>query len=151
MNWKDKLKSILPYSISFRMVASISSIVLVVMVVSSVFTYFYFGKVLKEENLRKDYQVLKEDAQYLEMVFQEATTVAQNMLFDEQIQMFSRQADNDYFEIENIAEVMTRYTSIRHAIHSVLLQCQQVSVWNIFPFDSSAQEAVNQPSFLWLF
>ena len=85
MNWKDKLKSILPYSISFRMVASISSIVLVVMVVSSVFTYFYFGKVLKEENLRKDYQVLKEDAQYLEMVFQEATTVAQNMLFDEQI------------------------------------------------------------------
>ncbi|HAH93438.1 sensor histidine kinase [Dielma fastidiosa] len=147
MNWKDKLKSILPYSISFRMVASISSIVLVVMVVSSVFTYFYFGKVLKEENLRKDYQVLKEDAQYLEMVFQEATTVAQNMLFDEQIQMFSRQADNDYFEIENIAEVMTRYTSIRHAIHSVLLQCQQVSVWNIFPFDSSAQEAVNQQAF----
>ena len=50
MNLKDKFKSILPYSISFRMVASISSIVLVVMVVSSVFTYFYFGKVLKEEN-----------------------------------------------------------------------------------------------------
>ena len=50
------------------------------------------------------------------MIFQEVTMVAQNMLFDEQIQDFCRNKSNNYYDIENIAEVMTRYTSIRHSM-----------------------------------
>ena len=141
---KDSIKQHLPYSISFRMITSISLIVLLIMLLSNLFTYFYFGKVLKEEHLKKDYQVLREDAQYLEMIFQEVTMVAQNMLFDEQIQDFCRNKSNNYYDIENIAEVMTRYTSIRHSIHSVLLKSDYDSVWNVFPFDSSAQTSLKQ-------
>lgn len=141
---KDKIKSYLPYSISFRMISSISVIVLIVMLCSSAFTYLYFGKVLKEEHLKKDYQVLKEDAQYLEMLFQEITLVAQNMLFDEQIQDFCRNEGNDYYAIENIAGVMARHISVRHSIHSVLLKSDYDSVWSAFPFDSSAQAALEE-------
>ena len=44
---KDSIKQHLPYSISFRMITSISLIVLLIMLLSNLFTYFYFGKVLK--------------------------------------------------------------------------------------------------------
>ena len=40
--------------------ASVSLIVLGFLLINSIFTYAYFGKVLKEENLKKDYQVLRE-------------------------------------------------------------------------------------------
>lgn len=130
-------------SIFKKLMASVSLIVLGFLLINSIFTYAYFGKVLKEENLKKDYQVLRESSQYLATMFQEVTTVAQNMLFDDQIQQFCLLNSPTYFDIQSIASVLTRYTSIRHVIHSVYLKTERVGVWNIFPFDSSIEVALN--------
>lgn len=142
--WLNQLKERLPWSISFKLAASLSLIVLVLVLFSHLTTYFYFNRVLTEENLKKDSYVLEQDARQLESYFQELTGVAQNILSDAEIQQFCRLSDPDFFAREQAAETLSRYVSLKHSLHSAVLITDAGTLWSLFPIDETFDQLIGQ-------
>ena len=97
---KDWLVSLLPPRLSVKLAAALGALVLVMTTVTSFVTYQYFAHILTQENLKKDAQVLRQNAQQLEGFIRELTVLSRSLLADPQLQQFCHTADPDYFQKE---------------------------------------------------
>lgn len=105
--------------------------------VTSFVSYHYFAHILTQENLKKDAQVLRQNAQQLESSVQELMIITRNLLADPQLQQFCHTEDPDYFQREEAAELLTRYLSVQDLLHSALILREDQVLWNLYPLDQT--------------
>ena len=105
---RRRLASLLPPRLSVKLAAALGALVLVMTSVTSFVSYHYFAHILTQENLKKDAQVLRQNAQQLESSVQELMIITRNLLADPQLQQFRHTEDPDYFQREEAAELLTR-------------------------------------------
>lgn len=132
---KDWLVSLLPPRLSVKLAAALGALVLVMTTVTSFVTYQYFAHILTQENLKKDAQVLRQNAQQLEGFIRELTVLSRSLLADPQLQQFCHTADPDYFQKEAAADLLTRTLSVQDLIHSALIRHEDQVLWNLYPLD----------------
>lgn len=134
---RRRLASLLPPRLSVKLAAALGALVLVMTSVTSFVSYHYFAHILTQENLKKDAQVLRQNAQQLESSVQELMIITRNLLADPQLQQFCHTEDPDYFQREEAAELLTRYLSVQDLLHSALILREDQVLWNLYPLDQT--------------
>lgn len=142
---RRRLASLLPPRLSVKLAAALGTLVLVMTGVTSFVSYHYFAHILTQENLKKDAQVLRQNAQQLESSVQELMIITRNLLADPQLQQFCHTEDPDYFQREEAAELLTRYLSVQDLLHSALILHEDQVLWNLYPLDQTFDALKTSP------
>ncbi|MEG2096770.1 MAG: histidine kinase [Pseudoflavonifractor sp.] len=131
-------------SITVKITAVVSVLVLLITLLSSSFVLLFFRKVLTEEKLNSDRYVLRQHCAQLETLVQEVRTIAQNVILDPRIQTFCREERPDYAKITEMADYLSRQTGVRVYFHSAAVIAKGQVYWNAYPTDRFFQRILEE-------
>ncbi len=129
-------------SIAKKISTTIAALIFLIMILSGMFIANYTQKLTTADALEKKQLIQDAGASQLQIMVQDLSSLCENLAFEDEIQEYCLNSENDFNTINNLADLMRGYANRRTFVHSISLIVQNKSIWSAYPFEDTLNKSL---------